>query len=104
MENKTVAVKPDTLLRELETLVSEAKTLICDSDNDINDGAAETMRARFAEIQQRCSALYTKAQKKIVTGAKATDSAIRENPYQSLAIAVGLGLAVGVLLGRRSRQ
>ncbi|MBL9200173.1 MAG: DUF883 family protein, partial [Opitutaceae bacterium] len=35
--------------------------------------------------------------------AKCTDSAIREHPYQALAIALGAGLLVGVLLGRRSR-
>ena len=36
-------------------------------------------------------------------GAKYTDETIRENPYQSMAVAAGLGLLVGVLIGRRSK-
>jgi len=43
------------------------------------------------------------AKKKVVAGAKYTDSTIRENPYRALAIAAGVGLLVGVLLGRRSQ-
>ena len=35
--------------------------------------------------------------------AQCTDQAIRANPYQSLAIAAGVGILVGVLIGRRSK-
>jgi ElaB/YqjD/DUF883 family membrane-anchored ribosome-binding protein len=34
-------------------------------------------------------------------GARATDRMIRENPYQALGIAFGLGLLVGVVASRR---
>ncbi len=48
--------------------------------------------------------MYEGAKQRVVAGAKSTDQAIRANPYQSLAIAAGVGLLVGVLLGRRSNQ
>ena len=47
--------------------------------------------------------LYDGAKKKVVAGAKYTDTAIRENPYQALAIALGVGVLIGVLVGRRTK-
>jgi ElaB/YqjD/DUF883 family membrane-anchored ribosome-binding protein len=38
---------------------------------------------------------------KAIAGAKAADHAIREHPYESLGLALGMGLLVGVLVGRR---
>ena len=43
------------------------------------------------------------AKQRVAAGARCTDEAIRANPYQSLAIAAGVGVVVGVLLGRRNR-
>jgi len=34
-------------------------------------------------------------------GVKATDRLVREHPYQSLGIAFGVGLLIGVLVNRR---
>ncbi|MEI9866578.1 MAG: hypothetical protein WDN00_18895 [Limisphaerales bacterium] len=36
-----------------------------------------------------------------MAGAKATDQVIRENPYKSLGVAVGIGVIIGYLLRRR---
>ena len=58
---------------------------------------------RFLAAQERFADVYTGARKKVIAGAKYTDETIRANPYQSLAIAAGVGLLVGVLLGRRSK-
>ena len=38
---------------------------------------------------------------KVADGAKATDKVIRQHPYQSVGIAIGLGLVIGLLAGRR---
>jgi ElaB/YqjD/DUF883 family membrane-anchored ribosome-binding protein len=51
----------------------------------------------------RLSQIYSGARERVVAGAKATDSAIREKPYQSLAIAAAVGAIIGVLVGRRTR-
>ena len=39
---------------------------------------------------------------KAVEGAKATDSAIRSHPYESMAIAFGVGALIGFLASRRN--
>jgi len=77
--------------------------MVGDSLTEHSEDAMSALRSRFDAAQERVSELYAGAKKKVVAGAKCTDEAIRANPYQSLAIAAGVGLLVGVLLGRRSK-
>ena len=102
--NKSTATPtPRELLTELKTLVTEAENMIGESVGETTDEAVTALRARYETMQERMSELYDGAKKKVVAGAKYTDATIRENPYQAIAVAAGLGLLVGVLLGRRSK-
>ena len=105
MKNRTdsAAQTPKELLNDLHTLVAEAEKMMGASISEHTDEAVGALRARYEATQERLSELYAGARKKVVAGAKVTDEAIRENPYQSMAIALGVGLLVGVLLGRRSK-
>jgi len=105
MKNPTesTAQTPQDLLNELRSLVAEAEKMMGDSLTEHTEEAVGSLRARFDSAQQRLGEIYAGARQKVVAGAKCTDEAIRANPYQALAIALGTGLLVGVLLGRRSR-
>ena len=103
--NKSTATHtPKELLTELKELVAEAETMIGDSVSETTDEAVGALRTRYEAMQERMAELYDGAKKKVVAGAKYTDTTIRENPYQAIAVAAGLGLLVGVLLGRRSSK
>ncbi len=95
---------PKELLAELQALVSEAETMMVDSVTEHSSDAINNLRERFSAAQERFSELYDGAKRKVVAGAKYTDTAIRENPYQSMAIALGVGVLVGVLVGRRGSK
>jgi len=102
--NKDTTHSPKELLSELQALVSEAEAMIADPALNENAGeAGVSLRERFTAAQERFTDAYAGARKKVIAGAKCTDEAIRENPYQSLAIAAGVGLLIGVLVGRRSK-
>jgi ElaB/YqjD/DUF883 family membrane-anchored ribosome-binding protein len=101
--NQEIAHTPKELLAELQALVAEAETMMADSVAEHSSDAIEALRARFLAAQERFAAIYETTKKKVVAGAKCTDAAIRENPYQALALAAGVGLLVGVLLGRRGK-
>ena len=105
MKNKsaTTAQTPNDLLEDLRSLVADAEKMMGDSLTEHSADAMLALRARFDAAQERLGELYAGARQKVVAGAKCTDEAIRANPYQSLAIALGAGLLVGVLLGRRSK-
>lgn len=101
--NKDTTHTPKELLVELQALVAEAQTMMTDSVTETSSEVMESLRARFSAAQEKFADVYDGAKKRVVAGAKCTDTAIRENPYQALAIAAGVGLLVGVLVGRRSK-
>jgi len=103
MKNSTAPQTPADLLEELRTLVADAEKMLGDSASEHAEDAVAALRERFDSARERLTDLYAGARKKVVAGAKCTDTAIRENPYQSLAIALGAGLLIGVLLGRRGQ-
>jgi ElaB/YqjD/DUF883 family membrane-anchored ribosome-binding protein len=105
MKNNTAstAQSPKDLLHDLRTLVAEAEKMLGDSVSEHTEDAMNALRSRFHAAQERLSEFYSGARKKVIAGAKYTDETIRANPYQSLAIAAGVGLLIGVLLGRRSK-
>jgi len=102
--NKDTSPTAQDLLHDLQTLIVEAEKLIGDSVSENSTAAMGALRVRYDAAQERLGELYEGARVRVVAGAKCTDAAIRANPYQSLAIAAGAGLLIGVLLGRRSNQ
>jgi len=105
MKNNTEATAqtPKELLNDLHTLVAEAEKMMGDSLSEHSEDAVSALRSRFDAAQERFADFYAGARKRVVAGAKYTDETIRANPYQSLAIAAGVGLLIGVLVGRRSK-
>jgi ElaB/YqjD/DUF883 family membrane-anchored ribosome-binding protein len=99
----TTAQTPKELLNELHELVQEAEKMMGDSISEHTADAVSALRTRFDATHERLSELYTGARQKVIAGAKCTDETIRANPYQSLAIAAGAGILLGVLLGRRGK-
>jgi ElaB/YqjD/DUF883 family membrane-anchored ribosome-binding protein len=105
MKNNTesTAKTPQDLLDDLHALVAEAEKMMGDTLTEHSEDSITALRSRFDAAQERFADVYAGARKKVIAGAKYTDEKIRANPYQSLAIAAGVGLLLGVLLGRRSK-
>ena len=85
------------LAGEAKNLGREAKSMAAETAQDW----ANRTKAAGTAAMESARAAYQTAQEKAVAGAKATDQAIRSNPYASLGIAFGAGLLLGVLLKRR---
>jgi ElaB/YqjD/DUF883 family membrane-anchored ribosome-binding protein len=101
--NQESAQTPKDLLEDLHTLVAEAEKMMGDAVSERTGDAMAALRSRYDAAQEKLGVLYDGAKHRVVAGAKCTDTAIRENPYQALAIAAGVGLLAGILLGRRSK-
>jgi ElaB/YqjD/DUF883 family membrane-anchored ribosome-binding protein len=94
---------PRELLNDLKTLMSETELLVTSAVSEHTAEAIAALRARFAVAEERFTKIYALSRENVVAGARCTDAAIRENPYRSVAIALGAGLLAGFLIGRRDR-
>jgi ElaB/YqjD/DUF883 family membrane-anchored ribosome-binding protein len=98
------AKTPEELLDDLRKLVNEAEAMLSDSAGGHSADMVDSLRARFEAAQERLAHAYTKARQKVTAGAHNADEAIHEHPYQAIAVAAGIGVLVGVLIGRNSKS
>ena len=89
-----------------ERLVSDLKRVVHDSQDLLHSSAevagdrARLMRERLANALESARETCGKLEAKLGVSAKAADKVIRDNPYQSIGIAFGVGLLIGVLVSR----
>jgi ElaB/YqjD/DUF883 family membrane-anchored ribosome-binding protein len=97
-------VNTDKLVEDLKVVMRDAEALIKATSAQTGEKIQE-VRARAEEslrqAQTRLSALEDEALQRAREVADATEEYVRENPWQSVGIAAGVGLLVGLLLSRR---
>jgi ElaB/YqjD/DUF883 family membrane-anchored ribosome-binding protein len=93
---------PRELLNDLKALISDTELLVTSAVSEHSAEAIEALRARLALAEERFTKLYALSRENLMAGARCTDTAIRENPYRSLAITFGAGLLAGLLIARRN--
>jgi hypothetical protein len=64
------------------------------------DSEKGALRAKLEAAIEKTKAACERLEEKTVEAAKATDKAIRQHPYESIGIAFGVGLLIGVLVVR----
>jgi ElaB/YqjD/DUF883 family membrane-anchored ribosome-binding protein len=87
---------------EPEHLLEDAQALLSATAHVAEEKVVEARRRLSSAIEKGKQA-WNAIQEKTVAGAKATDEAIRHNPYKSIGVAIGVGVLVGYLLQRRSK-
>lgn len=83
----------------LHSVTEDAENFVRETSTGLSEKAREA-RARLAASLASARAGLTKLNEKAVQGAKATDRVIRDNPYQSIGVAFGIGILIGVLVTR----
>jgi ElaB/YqjD/DUF883 family membrane-anchored ribosome-binding protein len=92
-------VMKDTMEGQIKSVTDDAENFVRETGSGLSEKAREA-RARLAASLASAKAGLSKLNEKAVEGAKATDKVIRANPYQSIGIAFGLGILIGVLVTR----
>lgn len=99
MNNTTSPTKVDN--NNPNSLAENAHALMAATSDVVGDKVGEA-RKRLATALESAKEVAGQVRDKAVEGAKATDVAVRENPYRAIGIALGVGALVGYLIGRRS--
>jgi ElaB/YqjD/DUF883 family membrane-anchored ribosome-binding protein len=86
-----------TLTEELRTLVSDAEALLRAGTGTDGAQARERLQATLQELRGRLAAL----EQQVSTRAREVDTYVRDNPWQAVAVAGGVALLLGLIMGRR---
>ena len=102
-ENRS-QISRERVMADLAALAADAEALLRATADDVSDKAKET-RARLAAALEKTKATCQEYQAQAVESAQAAlnkaDQTIRTHPYQSIGIAFGIGVLLGVILRRK---
>jgi ElaB/YqjD/DUF883 family membrane-anchored ribosome-binding protein len=102
--NAQVEVTTDQLVADLKTVMEDAEALL-KATSTLTGEKIQEVRARAEEslrqAKERLSEVEEEAMRRAREIADAADEYVHENPWQSVGIAAGIGLVVGLLLARR---
>jgi ElaB/YqjD/DUF883 family membrane-anchored ribosome-binding protein len=102
--NVNTEVTTDQLVADLKAVMHDAEALLRATSSQTGERIQEVRAKAEQSLQQaraRLSELEREALRRAQEVADATEVYVRENPWQSLGIAAGVGLLVGLLLSRR---
>lgn len=90
----------EKLVADLKVLSHDAEAVLHATAGQAGDKMSE-LRSRLSTALESAKATCQRIEEKAVAGAKVADKTIREHPYESIGVAFGVGLLIGVLVGRR---
>lgn len=94
----------ERVLADLRALAHDSEELLKATAGDVSEKAKEA-RTRLSAALSRTKATIEDLQNQAIAGAKVAakkaDAVIRQHPYESIGIAFGVGLLIGVLVTRK---
>jgi len=85
------------LAEELRALVRDAEALLRTSTGTASAAEQKHAETTLAELRDRMATL----EEQVSSRAREVDSYVRDNPWQAVAVAGGVALLVGLIMGRR---
>ena len=89
-----------TTYKDLDTFAEDAQALLAATEDMAEEKVVEA-RQRLSAALDKGKKAWGQFQKKAGDGARIADESIREHPYETVALAFGVGAVVGFLLTRR---
>lgn len=98
------SVTTEQLVADLKTVMQDAEALLRATSNQTGERIQEIRAQAEQSLRQarvRVGELEQEARRRAQEMADQTEVYMRENPWQSVGIAAGVGLLIGLLLSRR---
>ena len=94
MQNET-----DKLMKDLRLVAQDAEDLIRATAGEMNEKTKQA-RARLMQTLEKAKETGQELQTKAAEKVKVADEVIREHPYESIGVAFGVGLLLGLIANR----
>jgi ElaB/YqjD/DUF883 family membrane-anchored ribosome-binding protein len=97
---KETAMEGNQLADTYKSVSEDAEQFVKETASGLGDKAREA-RARLAASLASARTNLSKLNEKAIESAKEADHVIRDHPYQSIGVAFGIGILIGVLVTRK---
>lgn len=102
--SEVMDVSKDKLVADLKVVVADAEELLKATASQAGEKVAAA-REKIGESLREAKYQLSRAEEAIIDktkqAARATDDYVHENPWRAVGIAAGVGLVIGLLIGRR---
>jgi ElaB/YqjD/DUF883 family membrane-anchored ribosome-binding protein len=102
--NDLTEAQRDRLMADLRVVVADAEELLRLGAEQTGAAASEwraRVEARIADAKAAMRDLQDSAIARAKAAGQAADNFVHENPWKAIGVAAGVGLLVGLLIGRR---
>ena len=94
----------DKLMADLRVMIADAEELLRVTADQASGSAAEVrgrIQGRLQQARAELAQLQGAAIAQVKAAGHAADEFVHENPWKSVGVAAGIGLVIGLLIGRR---
>ncbi len=94
----------EQLVTDIKSVISEAEEMLSATADQAGEKATklrDRIQARLREAKVRLSDAEAVLVAKTKAAARATDDYVHESPWTAVGVAAGVGLLVGLIIGRR---
>jgi len=102
--SELTTTQKDKLMTDLRVVVADAEELLRLTAGDLNESTAglrERLQQRLSEAKHSLLTLQASAAEKAKAAGHAADDYVHDHPWSAIAVGAGVGLVVGLLIGRR---
>lgn len=104
LEHSQSELARERMTEDLKALARDAEELLKSTAGDVSEKTKE-VRSRLAAALERAKASCVEVEQRAVAtareAARKADTVIRAHPYESIGVAFGVGLLIGVLVSRK---
>jgi len=104
MSEEMTAANKEKLVTDLKVVISDTEELLRATAGAAGEKVSELrerLGVRLRETKERVLDIEAALVDKTKAAARATDDFVHEEPWKAVGVAAALGLALGVLIGRR---
>ena len=102
--NESTSTQREKLMTDLHTVISDAEEVLKVTAGQATAGAAELrvrMQERLQQAKHRLQDLQDSAVERARAAGHAADDYVHQHPWKAIGAAAGVGIIIGMLIGRR---
>lgn len=102
--SELAAVTKEKLIADLKVVIADTEELLKITASDASEkmaGVRLKLQEHLSNAKLNLAEVQGSALERAKAVGRATDDYVHENPWRSIGIAAGIGLVVGLLIGRR---